>query len=47
MCKQGSTILLVGVGAGHLVDNANGAKERVEFLIFTAPIGLNSKNFVI
>lgn len=41
------SILLIGVGAGHVMGNDNALKERVEGLIIHPPIGLDSQNLPI
>jgi hypothetical protein len=43
----GDLILLMSIGAGHQMSDANGTKKGIKPLIFATPIGLHSNDFSI
>ena len=47
MFSFGRPILLVSMGTRHMVFNAYTLKERVEFLVCTSPVRLESKDLFI
>jgi hypothetical protein len=47
MLTLGCAVLLMCMWAGHTVRNPKLIKERVEVAVFTPPVGLNMKYFVL
>jgi hypothetical protein len=47
MFAFGGAILLESIGTRNMVGDANIVKERMKLLIFSSPIGLDSKNFSV